>query len=34
VLLADERAAGRYLTIDRWRDEASFDRFVAEHGNE
>ncbi|GAA4381508.1 antibiotic biosynthesis monooxygenase family protein [Agromyces bauzanensis] len=32
VLLADAAAPGRYLTIDRWRDEASFDRFTAEHG--
>lgn len=31
VLLADARAPGRYLTIDRWRDAASFDRFMAQH---
>lgn len=32
VLLADAAVPGRYLTIDRWRDEASFDRFMAERG--
>lgn len=31
VLLADAAAPGRYLTIDRWRDEASFVRFMEEH---
>ena len=31
VLLADARVPGRYLTIDRWRDEASFERFMAQH---
>lgn len=31
VLLADARTPGRYLTIDRWRDEASFERFMAQH---
>ncbi|WP_448811092.1 antibiotic biosynthesis monooxygenase family protein [Agromyces bauzanensis] len=34
VLLADAEVPGRYLTIDRWRDETSFDRFMAEHGED
>ncbi|WP_136709551.1 antibiotic biosynthesis monooxygenase [Agromyces sp. H66] len=33
VLLADAAVPGRYLTIDRWRDAASFERFQAEHGD-
>lgn len=33
VLLADADEPGRYLTIDRWRDAASFDRFTAQHGD-
>lgn len=33
ALLADDAAPGRYLTIDRWHDEASFKRFMAEHGD-
>lgn len=32
VLLADAAVPGRYLTIDRWHDEAAFERFEAEHG--
>jgi heme-degrading monooxygenase HmoA len=32
VLLADTAAPGRYLTIDRWQDEASFQRLIAQHG--
>jgi heme-degrading monooxygenase HmoA len=33
VLLADAATPGRYLTIDRWRDEASFVRFMGQHGD-
>ena len=33
VLLADVDAPGRYVTIDRWRDAASFDRFQEQHGD-
>lgn len=32
VLLADAAAPGRYLTIDRWRDEGHFEHFMAQHG--
>jgi quinol monooxygenase YgiN len=31
VLLEDATEPGRYLTIDRWRDAASFDAFMALH---
>lgn len=34
VLLADAAQPGRYLTIDRWQNEASFDRFADEHAAE
>jgi len=33
VLLADAAVRGRYVTIDRWRDAASFDRFREQHGD-
>jgi heme-degrading monooxygenase HmoA len=33
VLLADAATPGRYVTIDRWRDEASFGRFIRQHGD-
>lgn len=33
VLLADATAPGRYLTIDRWSDAASFDTFMTLHGD-
>ena len=33
VLLADAAVRGRYVTIDRWRDAASFDRFQEQHGD-
>lgn len=32
VLLADADRPGRYVTVDRWRDTASFERFQEEHG--
>ena len=33
-LLADPERPGRFLTIDRWEDQAAFQRFLAELGQD